>query len=102
MESESVSVWVVGLISIDDAEAYVEYQKAAIPTVIEAGGRVVAAGAGHTLEGEPFPDGTVIVEFPSKEAALAWYESAAYQAIIGARLRASRASSIVIVPAPGS
>jgi uncharacterized protein (DUF1330 family) len=41
-------------------------------------------GAMETLEGEP-ADGVVILEFPSREAAKAWYESPAYQAAIPLR-----------------
>ena len=39
----------------------------------------VAYGKGETLEGAPI-DGAVILEFPTIEAAKAWYDSDAYRA----------------------
>ena len=45
-------------------------------------------GAVDVLEGPPV-DGVVIVQFPDKAAALAWYESPAYQEARGHRLKAA-------------
>lgn len=45
-------------------------------------------GAVDVLEGPPV-DGVVIIEFPDKAAALAWYESPAYQEAKAHRLKAS-------------
>jgi uncharacterized protein (DUF1330 family) len=45
-------------------------------------------GAVEVLEGEPV-DGVVIVEFPDKAAAHAWYDSPAYQAAKAHRLKAA-------------
>ena len=45
-------------------------------------------GAVEVLEGPPV-DGVVIVEFPDKAAALAWYQSPAYQEAKVHRLKAA-------------
>ena len=39
------------------------------------------------LEGEPFPNHNVVLEFPTSEAVDAWYHSDGYQAAIPVRLR---------------
>ncbi len=45
-------------------------------------------GAVETLEGDP-ADGVVVVEFADRAAALAWYESPAYQEAKQHRLKAA-------------
>ena len=45
-------------------------------------------GKVETLEGEP-ADGVVVLEFPTMEAARAWYESPAYQEALVHRKRAA-------------
>ena len=47
---------------------------------------LAAYGPQQTLEGEA-PEGVVIVEFPTTEAARAWYDSPAYQAAREHRLK---------------
>ncbi|KWB20490.1 hypothetical protein WL32_17700 [Burkholderia cepacia] len=56
---------------------------------------LVAYGAQETIEGEG-PEGIVIVEFPSKEAALAWYESPAYREVIQHRFRGATFRAVVV------
>jgi len=64
--------------TIHDPERLRAYQIAARPTLDEWGGRVtVAYGAQEVAEGAPLA-GVVVVEFPSFEAAQAWYHSPAY------------------------
>jgi len=42
---------------------------------------VVAGGKTESLDGDPPPQGIVVIEFDSSEQAHAWYNSAAYAAI---------------------
>ena len=59
-------------------------------------GRFVTRGGRFTvLEGEWPNPRTVIIEFPSREAAEGWYRSAAYQKIIG--LRHDSSGNLVIL-----
>ena len=47
---------------------------------------LVGYGRHEVLEGEPV-EGVVILEFPTFEAAKAWYDSRAYQKIVGHRFK---------------
>lgn len=69
-------------------------------------------GVGATLEGHPFkllalygpqqvlegdaPEGVVIMEFPSTQAARAWYDSPAYQAVAQHRFKGSRYRVVLV------
>ena len=57
---------------------------------------LVANNEAVTLEGEPHGSRVVIIHFPDRAAAMAWYESAAYQAIIGLRLAATEGSMLLV------
>jgi len=56
---------------------------------------LVNYGRHEVLEGGPV-DGVVIAEFPSFEAAKAWYESPAYQAIRPHRLKGAVYSGLIV------
>jgi uncharacterized protein (DUF1330 family) len=81
---------------VNDRKLYREYQAAAGPTIQAAGGEVVAFDvAAETIEGTPPGPQTVILKFESTEAAKAWYQSPAYQAVVGKRLAATTGFAIV-------
>ena len=63
---------------LTDPEQYEQYKVRAAPTVTAAGGHyIVRGGALESFEG-PEPGRVVIVEFPTLEAATAWYRSEEY------------------------
>jgi len=101
----TMPVYVVAHIAVEDPEAYADYQRQGLPTIVPAGGRVIAGGGPVHLEGDEMPGGSAIVEFATMEAALAWYHSDAYQAAIPLREKASTAVMMGILPglesAPG-
>jgi uncharacterized protein (DUF1330 family) len=99
----TVAVYVIALIDVEDRAAYAAYQRHGLPTVGAAGGRVIAGGVGVTLEGEDLPSSSAIVEFPTMDAAVAWYQSELYQSTIPMRLGAAKTVSITVLPgvAPG-
>ena len=73
------------------------YSRAAGPTVVSAGGTVLAAGApAEVIEGDWHGDRTVVLEFESVEAAQAWYNSAGYQAIVGQRHASAESNAVII------
>lgn len=74
-------------LKVNDFDALMnQYGAAAQPTVIKAGGQVVVASPEvNLLEGSYAPNWTVVIRFPSKEAALDWYDSAEYQAAVPKR-----------------
>nr|WP_249181782.1 DUF1330 domain-containing protein [Burkholderia dolosa] len=58
--------------------------------------KVLAAyGPQETLEGEG-PEGVVIVEFPSKAAAHAWYHGPDYQAVVQHRFKGARYRAVLV------
>ena len=81
---------------VNNSKLYREYQAAAAPTIQASGGELVAFDvAAETIEGTPPGPQTVILKFESPEAAKAWYESSAYQAIVGKRLAATTGFAII-------
>ncbi|QVN23126.1 DUF1330 domain-containing protein [Burkholderia pyrrocinia] len=58
--------------------------------------KVLAAyGPQETLEGDG-PEGVVIVEFPSKEAAHAWYDGPEYQTVVQHRFKGARYRAVLV------
>jgi len=81
---------------VNDPKLYREYQVAAAPTIQASGGEVVAFDvAAETLEGSPPGPQTVVVKFESTDAAKAWYQSPAYQAVVGKRLAATKGFAVI-------
>jgi len=81
---------------VNDPKLYREYQTGAGPTIQAAGGKLVAFDvAAETIEGKPPGPQTVIVEFESTAAAKAWYQSAAYQAVVGKRLASTTGFAVI-------
>jgi len=73
------------------------YARQAIPTIMQAGGRVIVADDAHELiEGSWHGKRTVILEFDSVEAARNWYRSPGYQGVVGLR-HAAADTNVVIV-----
>jgi uncharacterized protein (DUF1330 family) len=81
---------------VNDPKLYREYQAGATPTIQAAGGELVSFDvAAETVEGTPPGPQTVILKFESAEAAKAWYNSPAYQAVVGKRLAATNGFAII-------
>ncbi|BDU57958.1 hypothetical protein LMORI2_09400 [Limnohabitans sp. MORI2] len=78
--------YLVGQITITNPVAYATYA-GQVPQTIEAfGGKYLVRGGHSTqLEGQPQGERQVVVEFPNRETAEAWYHSHAYQAILSHR-----------------
>jgi uncharacterized protein (DUF1330 family) len=74
-----VPAYVIYQGEITDPEKYEQYKPLAAAAIEAAGGRYVVR-AGHTepLEGEAPPGRTVVLEFPTRQAAVDWYNSADY------------------------
>lgn len=82
---------------VRDETAVAEYQQRTremSPEEFQLQPRVVR-GAIHALEGTP-PDAVIMLEFPTVEAAKAWYGSPAYQAALPFRLRSADYRSIIV------
>jgi uncharacterized protein (DUF1330 family) len=80
-----------------DPQRYKDYKEAVAPNIASAGGRyIVRGGNPEVLEGQPPTRRTVILEFPSRQAALDWYHSDSYQEIRTLREDSARATIYVV------
>jgi uncharacterized protein (DUF1330 family) len=75
---------------------FAEYRKQVVATVEPFGGRFIARGGKLTVEGQWQHPRTVIIEFPARDSAEAWYKSAEYQKIIGLRLKSTSGSLVIL------
>jgi uncharacterized protein (DUF1330 family) len=78
-----------GLSYLDQVEA----------TVAPYGGKWLAQGPVDVIEGA-WPGSVVLMEFPSRDAASDWYNSAAYQAIAPLRIRNAISDLVLIDSLP--
>ena len=84
--------------NLDDPEKFDRYRRGAAPTVVANGGKMlVAAGNTDVREGSLPASLVSIVEFPSREAAEAWYASPEYEAVHHLREEATSAASLVFL-----
>ena len=80
-----------------DPEQYEKYKVRAAESVAAAGGRyIVRGGEVDPLEGEPPVGRTVVVEFPTMEAARAWYDGEPYTQAKALREGAIRARAFIV------
>ncbi|KIL85929.1 hypothetical protein FAVG1_10898 [Fusarium avenaceum] len=88
--------YVVCQMSIHDPDTYRKYTALTPPVVKRHGGRFLTRGDPvSTLEGVPFEDRMVILEFPSEEAVKSWYEDNDYVTAMNFRHESSVGSMIV-------
>lgn len=79
-----------------DPERYAAYlQKATRSLDGRTAEVLVGNGKMAAVEGVA-PDGVVVIAFPSFQAAKEWYESPAYQAVVGERLAATEGRSVIV------
>ena len=79
----------IGNYTIINPKLYMQYVSKAMPLTIKHGGRALVAGEGtQILEGNPGGT-TIVLQFPSMDAAMAWYNDPEYQAIIPMRHEAT-------------
>lgn len=75
--------YLVGQITVTNPQAYAVYSAQVPHTIGAFGGKYLIRGGDATqLEGQAQGERNVVIEFPSREMAQAWYHSEAYQAII--------------------
>jgi len=92
-----MSVYVVAQGRIEDRKKLDEYVGKVLPTISAGGGRVLAFDeTPEVVEGEIDHPRTVILEFDSREAFRAWYDSADYQEILPLRLDSAPGSLILV------
>ncbi|MFI7664636.1 DUF1330 domain-containing protein [Nocardia sp. NPDC049526] len=83
--------------AIRDPSGMDEYGRAAGPSMAEFGAvPLVVDGNPEVLEGSWHGDRTVVMEFPSVEAARAWYESETYARAKPLRHAAADANAVIV------
>lgn len=87
---------IVYLENVSDPAALDEYRRLGVPTLQQAGAKVlVRYGRFEAPEG-PTPKGVVMLEFPTLEAAQAWYHSPTYQNALQHRLRGATCRVVMV------
>jgi uncharacterized protein (DUF1330 family) len=83
--------------AVTDPELLDSY-RAAVPATLQGHDVVVrvATNEAETIEGEPKGSRVVVLEFPDRHAFEAWYDSPAYQEIIGLRLGSTDGFALLV------
>ena len=81
----SANAYVIIEVTAGDKAALDRYGPEAPLTIKEFGGEILVVGPLEMLYGEPAFQRGMIIRFPSKDAALGWYQSPAYQALLETR-----------------
>lgn len=92
-----MAVYIVSRVDITDPERMAGYMQAAPATVEAFGGKyIVRTGNIEVIEGTQRCDRVVVLEFPTREQALAWYKSDAYRPLRDVRWEAAKASIMLM------
>jgi uncharacterized protein (DUF1330 family) len=84
-----MAAYVIAQMQVNDIDMYYDYASKVGPTIEGFGGKILAANDAEVREGSLPHLRTIIGEFPTLGAVRAWYQSDAYQAIIGLRTNAT-------------
>ncbi len=85
-----MSVYLIAELTIHDRDSYANYEADFLDILTANAGELISVDeAPEALEGAWSSDRSVILRFDSKQAALGWYHSEAYQAIASHRHAAS-------------
>jgi len=85
MKKVNMSAYIVIEGTVRDKEALGRYGSQATSSIKESGGEVLAFGPWELIFGEGAYHNGMIVRFPDKVMALAWYNSPTYQALLDIR-----------------
>jgi uncharacterized protein (DUF1330 family) len=82
-------VYVVVQATIHDQKRFESYAVGSRETMAGAGGKTIARSTVEVLSGQAKHPWGAVLEFPSRQAALDWYHSPAYQQLIPLRDKTS-------------
>ncbi len=89
--------YVIAQITVNDPDTYAGYIKMVLPTIEHFGGAfIVRGGRSVSYEGTPPGDRNVVIQFPSFEAAHAWYHSKEYAQAKSVRMSASSSVQTIV------
>lgn len=89
--------YVIAMMAVHDPETYAKYTALTPPTVKKYGGKFLTRGeAVATIEGEPYQDRMVILEFPNQAQIEAWFADPEYQAAMVFRHASSTMNMLLV------
>jgi uncharacterized protein (DUF1330 family) len=92
----AMSAYVVVEVEVLDKEKYESYKQLVPASIARYGGRfVVRGGKVQNLEGAWSPERLVILEFPSPEKAIAWWNSEEYAEAKAIRQESAQSRMII-------
>jgi uncharacterized protein (DUF1330 family) len=92
-----VAAYVIYQGEVTDPERYEQYKTKAAASILAAGGRYVVRGGDiEVLEGDAPSGRTVVLEFPTRQAAIDWYRGEEYTAVRTIRDGAATARMYVV------
>jgi len=92
-----MTAYVIVAETVNDEAMFEDYRKQVPATLAPFQGKFIVRGGRVTVHEGAWPHPrTVVIEFPSRALAEDWYKSAAYQAIIGLRLKSSTGNFIIV------
>ncbi|MCV2891736.1 DUF1330 domain-containing protein [Lentibacter sp. XHP0401] len=86
----------VAHVDVSDPQAYEKYKAANAAPFAEFGARFIVRGGEQVVREGNVRTRTVVIEFPSHEAAVACYESPAYQAAFDIRKDVSIGDMVIV------
>jgi len=92
-----VAAYLLVDVEVTDPAGFEDYKQQVPATLARYGGRYIVRG-GHTetLEGTWKPKRVVILEFPDRAAAKAWWSSQEYATLKALRQRSARTELVVV------
>jgi uncharacterized protein (DUF1330 family) len=92
-----MTAYVIAEVEVTDPQAFEQYRREVPATLAAFNGRfVVRGGASETLEGDWQPKRLVVLEFPDRTAAKAWWSSQAYAAPKALRQRSAKTQLLIV------
>ena len=92
-----MKAYVIGEIDVTDAVTYEEFRKKITVLNAKYGGKfLVRAGKVEALDGDWKPERLIVIEFPSKAKALAWFRSPQFAPLQDMRRKASRGKLVLV------
>jgi len=93
----SMPAYLIYRAHVHDADAYRAYMARTPDAIAAFGGRFLARGGETvTMEGAPETARVIIVEFPSREAAKAFYDSDVYRAAMPFRRDCAQVQMVIV------
>ena len=91
-----MAAYIIARITVTDPADYATYAAQTGALAERYGGRFLVKGGAMTQPEGQGPDRHVVLEFPDRAAAEAWYASPEYQAILPIALRASTRDLVIV------